>query len=144
MGLFSVRLSTQWVPMAASTRTLILAAGLLGFAGVALGAFGAHALKETLEARGAVASWNTAVLYQLVHAVAVLALAGRRDTVGEATGKIAWSWITGIVLFSGSIYVLALGGPKILGPITPLGGVAFLLGWALAGWSALKARNGPR
>ena len=124
--------------MTGSTRTITLAAGLLGFLGVALGAFGAHALKETLEARNAVTSWNTAVLYQLVHAVALLALVGWREALGGPNTKAAWCWIVGVVLFSGSIYVLALGGPRFLGPITPLGGIAFLIGWALVGWSALK------
>lgn len=140
MRLFSVRLSAQCFFMPMSTRPLVLAAGVLGFLGVALGAFGAHALKETLEARGAVANWNTAVTYHLVHAVAVLALLGWRDAAGRVNTKAAWSWIVGIVLFSGSIYVLALGGPRFLGPVTPFGGVAFLIGWALVGWSAVRPR----
>ena len=124
--------------MALSTRTITLAAGLLGFLGVALGAFGAHGLKATLEARGAAGTWQTAVLYHLVHAVALLALAAWGKAHAAASAAAGWSWLTGIVLFSGSLYWLALGGPKFLGPVTPLGGVAFLIGWALVGWGAWK------
>lgn len=107
-----------------------MAAGLLGFTGVGLGAFGAHALKDTLATNGMTSAWQTAVLYHLIHAVALLAFPG-----GKWAGRC---WIAGIVLFSGSLYALALGGPKLLGPITPLGGVAFLAGWALVAWSAIK------
>jgi uncharacterized membrane protein YgdD (TMEM256/DUF423 family) len=115
---------------------ITLAAALLGLLGVALGAFGAHALKPALEAHGSVETWKTAVLYQLVHAVALLALAGWRDAHGGAGGRIAAFWTAGVVLFSGSLYWLALGGPRFLGPITPLGGVAFLVGWASLAWRA--------
>ena len=111
-------------------RSHLIAAGLLGFTGVALGAFGAHALKDTLTAAGTLDTWRTAVLYQLIHAVALLAL--------PAWPWVGRSWIVGVVLFSGSLYWLALGGPKILGPITPLGGAALLLGWALLIWHAFK------
>lgn len=124
--------------MTGSTRTITLAAAVLGFLGVALGAFGAHALKPALEAHGSVETWKTAVLYQLVHAVALLALAGWRDAHGGPNSRVAALWTAGVVLFSGSLYWLALGGPKILGPITPLGGVAFLAGWALLAWQAWK------
>lgn len=124
--------------MTGSTRTITLAAAGLGFAGVALGAFGAHALKPTLEAHGSVETWKTAVLYHLVHAVALLALAGWRDSHAGASGRVATLWATGVVLFSGSLYWLALGGPEFLGPITPLGGVALLSGWALLAFQAWK------
>lgn len=115
--------------MNTSPRWITLSIGLLGFSGVALGAFGAHALKETLTARGTLGSWQTAVLYQLVHAAALLALSGRAPG-GKITG-IAWCWVIGTVLFSGSLYWLALGGPKFLGPLTPLGGLGLLAGWLL-------------
>lgn len=124
--------------MTGSTRNITLAAAVLGFLGVALGAFGAHALKSTLEANGAVETWKTAVLYHLVHAVALLALAGWRDAHGGPSGKVAALWTAGVVLFSGSLYWLAVGGPKLLGPVTPLGGAALLAGWALLAWSAFK------
>ncbi len=124
--------------MISTTRSLTLAAAALGFLGVALGAFGAHGLKTALEAQGSTETWKTAVLYQLVHAVALLALAGWRDASGGTPGRVAMLWVAGVVLFSGSLYWLALGGPRFLGPVTPLGGLAFLAGWALLGWSAWR------
>lgn len=100
-------------------------AGILGFLAVALGAFGAHALKERLASLGTASIWETAVLYHLVHAAALLAL---------ALGRPVQRWVAplfsiGIVIFSGSLYVLALTNIKILGAITPLGGLCFLAGW---------------
>lgn len=139
MCLFSAQLSTHSCDMNASPRSITLAAGLLGFLGVALGAFGAHALKATLLANGQLDSWKTAVFYQLIHAVALLALAGWRDAQAASVGKIAACWIGGVVLFSGSLYWLALGGPiKLLWPFTPLGGVALLVGWGILIFTARK------
>ncbi len=113
---------------------------MLGLLGVALGAFGAHALKNTLAARGSTDTWHTAVLYQLVHAVALLALASWRAGAGNTitTAPVAWCWVAGVIFFSGSLYWLALGGPRLLGPVTPLGGLCFLAGWALLVWNAFK------
>ncbi len=93
-------------------------------AGVILGAFGAHALKETLEARDSLAVWETAVDYQMWHALAILlaALMGERP-------RSALCFALGILLFSGSLYWLALGGPAWLGPVTPLGGLSLMAGW---------------
>ena len=99
-------------------------AAILGFTGVALGAFGAHGLKDVLAANGTAAIWQTAVLYQLVHAVASLWAAERRPVVARL-------WAAGIVVFSGSLYALALTNIRWLGAITPVGGVLFLIGWAL-------------
>lgn len=96
-------------------------AAVLGFLGVTLGAFGAHIMKEHLTA-AALVTWNTAVLYQLIHSVASL-WAAERNTIA------AWLWMSGIVLFSGSLYVLAVHPLKWLGPVTPLGGLFFLAGW---------------
>jgi len=122
--------------MNSAPRPLLLAAGLLGFTGVALGAFGAHGLKATLEATGQLHTWEKAVFYQLVHAVALFALA---NWPNPATRRIGACWIGGVLLFSGSLYVLALGGPvKFLWPVTPLGGLALLVGWLLLTWSALR------
>ena len=128
---FAPVVHTLVAAMNPATRPNLIAAGLLGFTGVALGAFGAHALKETLAANGTTATWQTAVLYHLIHAVA-LAAQPDRAWVGRC-------WIAGVILFSGSLYCLALGGPKFLGPVTPLGGVALLLGWALLAWHAFKS-----
>jgi uncharacterized membrane protein YgdD (TMEM256/DUF423 family) len=104
---------------------MIRLAAALCFLAVALGAFGAHWLKGTLEARNLVEVWNKAVLYHFVHAIAlfVLALAG-------STNRGAW-WLlfAGIIIFSGSLYVMALTGILRLGAITPIGGLCFLAGW---------------
>jgi uncharacterized membrane protein YgdD (TMEM256/DUF423 family) len=126
--------------MISTVRLLFIVAGLLGFTGVALGAFGAHALKETLLARGSAATWQTAVLYHLLHAVALLALAGWAGSWPNARW-IGACWIVGVVLFSGSLYWLALGGPKVLGPITPLGGLGLLSGWLLVAWHGFQLRS---
>lgn len=125
--------------MKSNNQTLLIAAGLLGFMGVALGAFGAHGLKETLETAGQLKNWEKAVFYQLIHAVALLGLAGR--PVSSAR-KVGWCWIIGVGCFSGSLYWIALGGPvKFLWPVTPLGGLALLTGWAWLTWSAFRQRD---
>ena len=111
---------------------LFLAAGaLFGATGVGLGAFGAHALTARLSQSG-LDVWDTAVSYQLTHALALLAVGilVREPTPGStAFGIAGWAFAVGVLLFSGSLYLLALGGPRMLGPITPLGGVAFIVGW---------------
>ncbi|HEX2862688.1 MAG TPA: DUF423 domain-containing protein, partial [Lacunisphaera sp.] len=99
---------------------LLIAASLLGFTGVALGAFGAHGFKNTLEASGQLKNWEKAVFYQLIHAVALLAIANRPLRGARAIG---WCWLAGVGCFSGSLYWIALGGPTaLLWPVTPLGG----------------------
>lgn len=108
-------------------RSLLLVAALLGAAGVALGAFGAHGLRERLGA-DALGVWETAVRYHLVHAVALLALALSPNA--PALRSAGWLFAAGILLFSGSLYALALGGPRVLGPVTPIGGFALIAGWA--------------
>ncbi len=136
-GLFSADMCPHCVDMRSSHPPLLAAAGILGFSGVALGAFGAHGLKETLAATGGVENWKTAVLYQLVHAVALLALSFQPDA---AVRRIGSCWIAGVVLFSGSLYLLAIGTPaKFLWPVTPAGGLAFLVGWALLLGAALRS-----
>ena len=100
---------------------------IVGFLGVALGAFGAHALKAHLAALNMSDVWEKAVFYHLTHAVVLLMLAGR-----PTFPKTPWiCFLVGIILFSGSLYVLAYTGIKWLGAITPLGGLAFLAGWLL-------------
>ncbi len=100
-------------------------AAVLGFLAVALGALGAHALKTTLVANDTIEVWKTAVLYHFLHALVLLILA-----LQPATSRTASSlFVAGIVLFSGSLYLLALTNMKWLGPITPLGGLCFLVGW---------------
>ena len=95
---------------------------------VLAGAFGAHALRERLTAAD-LATFETAARYQMYHALALLAVAWQVDR-GNARAKTAgWLFLAGILLFSGSLYVLTLCGIRWMGAVTPLGGVAFLLGW---------------
>jgi len=104
----------------------IRTAAIFGFLAVALGAFGAHALEAHLEETGKADVWSTAVLYHLVHAAVLLALA-----LGDANKNAFRCIAAGIVVFSGSLYVLALSGIGVLGAITPIGGVLMLAGWLL-------------
>lgn len=113
----------------------ICAAAVLGFLGVALGAFGAHALKDMLVANERLATWETAVFYHLVHAVAILATYGLPIAWRRLIG---FCWIVGVIIFSGSLYVLCLTGIGWLGAITPLGGLALLAGWLVLGWAAFR------
>lgn len=106
---------------------------ITGVLGVAAGAFGAHALKDILTAAGTVSTWNTAVLYHLIHVLAMLATtlwALTQPANSRWLAKACQCWFLGILLFSGSLYVLSLGGPRWLGPVTPLGGLSFMAGWA--------------
>jgi uncharacterized membrane protein YgdD (TMEM256/DUF423 family) len=118
-------------------------AGFLGAAGVATGAFGAHALRDRLDAAGMRDVWETAVRFQLLHAAALLGFAGwLRAPAGPGGRCSAWAvrlWVLGTVLFSGSLYALALGGPRWLGPVTPLGGAALIAAWAMAAAAAFAA-----
>ncbi len=118
--------------MTSAARFFLAAGGLAAFAAVALGAFGAHALKERLSPE-MLAVWHTAVEYHLFHAIGLLAV-GLVATQLPAPALIKWSgWLmlAGIVLFSGSLYALALTGVRWLGAVTPAGGTAFLAAWAL-------------
>jgi len=110
-----------------NSSSLLPLASFLGFTGVGMGAFGAHALKKKLESRGMTASWQTAVLYQLFHATALLGLA---DLQKERAGQCM---AVGNMLFSGSIYCLCLevGPKKLMGPTTPIGGLLMMSGWLL-------------
>ena len=106
--------------------TFFRIAAALCLLGVGLGAFGAHALKVTLQASGMLDAWNKAVLYHLVHAVALVALALH----GTENRTAYWLLGAGILFFSGSLYTMALTNIRWLGAITPLGGLCFLAGWA--------------
>jgi uncharacterized membrane protein YgdD (TMEM256/DUF423 family) len=114
-------------------------ASIVAFVGVCLGAFGAHGLKALLLQNATVEVWQTAVHYHLLHAVAAWAIGFAPDS-SPPLRRAGIAWLVGILLFSGSLYGLALGGPKFLGPITPLGGLSFLLGWTFAGQSAWSNR----
>jgi uncharacterized membrane protein YgdD (TMEM256/DUF423 family) len=110
-------------------RTFLRIGALLGFLDVAFGAFGAHALRERLST-DLLAVFETGVRYQMYHALAILIVAVVLSLSGNARVVWAgWCFVAGIVLFSGSLYVLALTGIGMLGAITPLGGLFFLAGW---------------
>jgi uncharacterized membrane protein YgdD (TMEM256/DUF423 family) len=125
-------------------KPLLLAAALHGFLAVALGAFGAHALRSRLERLPDFSKrlewWETASRYHLVHALFILACALLADRLpGWAVIWAAWSAFAGILLFSGSLYVMTLTGVRALGAVTPLGGLCLLAAWLLLGWAALRS-----
>ncbi len=108
----------------------LITAGALGATGVALGAFGAHGLKDQLNSMPeALAWWNAATMYLLIHALAVGAIPGRWTAV---------FWSVGAVIFSTTLYALALGAPRWLGAITPIGGTLLILGWLALLGSGLR------
>jgi uncharacterized membrane protein YgdD (TMEM256/DUF423 family) len=119
-----------------STRVALLV-GIAGASAVLMGAFGAHALRGVLDARGA-ELWHTAVNYHAWHALALAVAAGLG--CGRARRVAMAAFAVGIVLFSGSLYALALGAPRWVGIVTPFGGLAFVAGWLALGW-ALRTRN---
>jgi uncharacterized membrane protein YgdD (TMEM256/DUF423 family) len=105
---------------------------------VAAGAFGAHALRSRL-APDLLAVFETGARYQMYHALGLVAVGWAASRwPGGLTAAAGWLLIAGTVLFSGSLYALALSGVRALGAVTPVGGVAFLAGWALLAWSALR------
>ena len=112
-----------------------IAGATAGALAVACGAFAAHALRERL-GTDAMLTWRTAVDYQFWHALALVLVAGLARTPRPALHVAAFAFIAGIVLFCASLYALALGAPRVLGMLTPVGGIAFIIGWiALAlGW----------
>ncbi|TYS17952.1 DUF423 domain-containing protein [Rossellomorea vietnamensis] len=121
-------------------KTFIIIGAINAFLSVAFGAFGAHALEGKISQKY-IDTWNTGVLYQMFHSMGIL-------IIGVLMGNIAsssllnwsgWLMLIGIVLFSGSLYILSLSGIKVLGAITPLGGVAFLIAWILLIITAVKS-----
>ncbi|MEI6714037.1 MAG: DUF423 domain-containing protein [Verrucomicrobiota bacterium] len=102
-------------------------AGCIGALGVILGAFGAHGLKDTLSVNGTTQTWQTAAHYHLIHAVVLLVLAGTNPFPSKSFHMI----VSGVLLFSGSLYLLAITQVHWLGAITPLGGICLILGWIL-------------
>lgn len=121
-------------------RIFVILGAVLGGLGVAAGAFGAHALRAQLEPR-MLEVFETGVRYQMYHALALLAVAWVAQQTEATTAHIAgWAFVTGILLFSGSLYAMAFTGVRGLGAITPVGGVAFLLGWAALALAALRLR----
>jgi uncharacterized membrane protein YgdD (TMEM256/DUF423 family) len=129
----------------------IFSGALLGGLAVAMGSFGAHGLKETLEANGQAANWETAVRYAVFHALALLAvgIVSGMPQAADARGWLGvagWSFLSGTAIFSGCLAVLALSGMRWLGAIVPIGGVLFLVGWAclaLAGLACGSVQESP-
>jgi uncharacterized membrane protein YgdD (TMEM256/DUF423 family) len=124
-------------------RFLLLMAGILGGTSVAAGAFASHALRGSLSER-ALEIFETAARYQLSHAlalglVAVLMMQGEVQTIAPLTAA-GIAFLAGIAIFSGSLYALSLTDIRILGAITPLGGVALLIGWAALAWAGWQWR----
>jgi uncharacterized membrane protein YgdD (TMEM256/DUF423 family) len=124
------------------SRIFVILSGLLGFAAVALGAFGAHGLRSRLDSLPDGVKrldwWNTAAHYQLSHALALVVAAWLVQRGAGTSAVVAgWSFVGGVALFSGSLYLMTITGQTKLGAITPFGGLLLLLGWAsivVAGW----------
>src|SRR3984957_2131878 len=120
-----------------TNRMAKLIAGFMGFSAVFFGAFGAHLLRSLLDKTGTTQIWQTGVLYHLVHAVVLLILSGWRPVPRAAYQLI----LGGVIVFSGSLYLLALTDLKWFGAITPLGGLGMLAGWLLLEW---PKKNGEK
>ena len=112
----------------------LFAGALLAALGVALGAFGAHGLRSLLDA-SALAWWQTAVQYQMWHAVGLLALGAARLPRSLLPAALL---TVGTVVFAGTLYLMALGGPRWLGAVTPIGGSLMILGWVVLAWQVLR------
>lgn len=119
---------------------LVIAGSFSAFIAVGLGAFGSHGLRDRLDGR-MLSAWEMAVQYHLIHALAlvlVAALATRLNAMPATFHAAGGLLLAGQILFAGSIYGLALTGMRWLGPITPLGGLALMLGWLVLAWAALR------
>jgi uncharacterized membrane protein YgdD (TMEM256/DUF423 family) len=118
-------------------------AAVLGALAVVLGAFGAHGLKDRV-AENLLANYETGVRYHFYHALALLAvsLAPAALWSSPLTPGACWAWLFGILVFSGTLYLMALTGARWLGAITPIGGVALVVGWALLLFAAGRLRAG--
>jgi len=122
-------------------RTFLALAALLGLLAVAAGAFGAHALEARLPA-DRLAIFETAARYQMYHALALLAVAIVAALLPASPALVhaaGWSFVGGTLVFCGTLYLIAFGGPRWLGAITPLGGLGFMTGWSLLGLAALRS-----
>ncbi|MCC6796341.1 MAG: DUF423 domain-containing protein [Candidatus Hydrogenedentes bacterium] len=122
--------------------TWVAIAGTLGGLGVALGAFGAHGLKERLTPE-LLAVFEVGVRYHMYHAIAILAVALALKHAGDNAWfkRACWCWLAGVAIFSGSLYLLAVTDTRWLGAITPFGGVAFIAGWCCIAVEGLRRTN---
>ena len=136
----SVQLWCPCLKLGKMVKFWLISAAISGFLSVALGAFGAHSLKNILDEYGR-SIYEKAVLYQMFHTMALLAVGVMQHFDKETSFSIAgWGFFLGIIFFSGSLYLLAITGIKWLGAITPVGGIAFLFGWFWLVVSIIKAR----
>jgi uncharacterized membrane protein YgdD (TMEM256/DUF423 family) len=120
-------------------RTFAALGAVSALVAVAAGAFGSHALRARL-APDLLAAFETGARYQMYHALALLAVAWAVDRwPGSAAVAAGWLFVAGTLVFCGSLYLLTLTGQRWLGAITPLGGLAFLAGWAALAWAALRS-----
>jgi uncharacterized membrane protein YgdD (TMEM256/DUF423 family) len=121
-------------------KTFLLVASIFAGLAVALGAFGAHALESRLSA-DLLSTYEVGVRYHFYHALALLGVVAVISRWPEAGAAVwaGWLFVVGILIFSGSLYILAFTGIRWLGAITPIGGVAFIAGWACLAWVALRA-----
>ncbi len=135
--MFESRLPHAYARTAMNNSVAIRISALMGFLAVALGAFGSHGLKSILTENVTTAIWEKAVIYHFIHAIMLFILAGRRPVQ-----SIPWlCMLVGILIFSGSLYLLAVTNMRWLGAITPIGGVSFLLGWT---WLIFNPQVGER
>lgn len=120
-----------------SPTKILSIAGFLMALGIALGAFGAHALKDILSSER-IETWQTAVTYQVWNALGIIAIVLVGKTFSVDIKAVTILLLIGILVFSGSLYALCLTNLNILGAITPIGGVLFISGWSLFGWKLIK------
>lgn len=121
-------------------KIILLTASAFGALSVMIGAFGAHALRTTLEAQGRLETFETAVKYQFYHTLALLAIGLLMYKISDKLlGYAGYSMIGGVLIFSGSLYILCLSGIRWLGAITPIGGVLMIVGWALLFWAVARS-----
>lgn len=125
-----------------ASKNLLIAAAILSGLAVAIGAFGAHGLKDLLEANNRMDTFETAVKYHFYHALAMLFLGVlARATQNEVIAKPGWLFLGGTLVFSGSLYTLSITNIKVLGAITPIGGVLYIIGWIWLAVLLIKTLN---
>lgn len=120
-------------------KTFLLIGSLIAFIGVALGAFGAHALKQRLDSN-LFDTFEVGVRYQMYHALAIIAVALVASSFTSSyIAASGWAFVAGVTIFSGSLYILALSGVRGWGAVTPIGGLLLLLGWLLLALGVVKS-----
>ncbi len=128
-------------------RTCLAAGAVLAMLGVGLGAFGAHALKATLEAVGRADTFETAVRYQFYHAFGLLLLGilmNVKPQMTQSLGYAAWIMLAGVFIFSGSLYLICFTGVTMWGAVAPIGGTLLLISWGLLAWTITKNKDNPK